>query len=347
MSFWTTQVAAALASGLVVAAAVAQAPAPEETAIEMISQLDSIGDSDQARIAEWVTLQIDRLSQAPEQEQREAAKKFRETFRRRFENPRNTPMFKAQLAAQTAAVAAQMVGKASSMVAYGIARVLVDMNRPETLAGHIAGLQSEAPIARYLSARGIYELQPAIASDKEKAERAISSLREAALVEKDAVALAQMYRAMGFPAPQTAAVVQAYSEVFAKRSGATGGVNGAELEALNYLRNPAVLSALNPAQKTQLPAALAAFMRRYVERYNQPKLSFEEIDRLERLMSATEEIIEGLGASGGGSVRKVLEEGGYERRADVAAEAFKWIGDPNTKTAGVLNSAPWNVPVGG
>ncbi len=45
-------------------------------------------------------------------------------------------------------------------------------------------------------------------------------------------------------------------------------------------------------------------------------------------------------------IRAELEEGGYEQRAEVLKEAYKWVGDPDAQTPGTLNAEPWNVPIG-
>jgi hypothetical protein len=239
--------------------------------------------------------------------------------------------------------------KTDRVVAYAVVRVLVDMNRPEGLPGLLAGLKSSAPAARYLSGRGIYDLHQALASDKDRVEGAIAALREAATAETSPVVLSQMLRALGFPA-QPAAVFDAYLTLVDKRlpelAKGAGSV-APEIEAFHYFRNPSVLSALNQAQKAQLAARLAPLLRIYAGRYDAANLKFDEIDRLERALWSVEDILEALVGGGGGAVRKVLEEGGYQRRGDVGPEVVKWIGDPQTNTAGALNAAPWNVPIGG
>jgi hypothetical protein len=350
MSIGAARLAAVLLTGCLISplSLLAQTEqSPEELAIQQIKLLDPIGETDQARIGDWVRLQIERLAQVPEPESREAVRQFRRKLRAQYDDSRNTAAFKAQFAAQSARIGEQFLTQTSTppMVAYAIARVLVDFNRAETLPGLLAGLKGQTPAARYLSARGIFELHSAIAGDKEKLERTISAVRDAALAETDPVALSQMYRALGVTA-QPAQAFEAYISVLDKRA-AEPVSRGSELEAFNFFRNPGVLGALNQAQKSQLAARLAVFLRGYSQQYSQAKLSYEEIDRLERLLVGVEELLESVAGAGGGSIRRVLDEGGYARRADVPAEAAKWIGDSQTNTAGVLNGPPWNVPIGG
>ena len=33
-------------------------------------------------------------------------------------------------------------------------------------------------------------------------------------------------------------------------------------------------------------------------------------------------------------------------RAAIQIEVYKWVGDPEAQTPGLLNVAPWNVPIG-
>jgi hypothetical protein len=53
-----------------------------------------------------------------------------------------------------------------------------------------------------------------------------------------------------------------------------------------------------------------------------------------------------MGIAGGGNARGAIRRGGHANSAAVLAEVAKWIGDPNSNTAGALNAAPWNVPNG-
>ena len=48
----------------------------------------------------------------------------------------------------------------------------------------------------------------------------------------------------------------------------------------------------------------------------------------------------------GGKIREELAASGADRRAEVLAEAYKWVGHPQSKEPGALNASPWNVPIG-
>jgi len=330
----------------------AQDTTPEDETIATIRQLREISSADQRRIADWVQVQLDRLAAAPDAERQAAAVGFRKTFKAQYENPANSPPFKAQLAAQTAAVAAAQFGDASldHWVAYSLARVLVDMGGVETSAGLLAGLKSKHESARFLCAEGLSAQKTAIAAEKGKLDETVQALRGQGLVESSPIVLGRIYLALAYTT-QVPAVLDAYFAIFEKRLSARRGgammADGAEVEAFEFFRTPSVLAALNQAQKEQLARSLAVFLRLDAERYNTTGLDFYEVDRLERTMDSEEAILaELVGQGKGGKIRDELAAGGQDRRAEVLAEAYKWVGHPQSKEPGALNVAPWNVAVG-
>lgn len=329
----------------------AQDATPEDETINTIRPLPQISPADQRRIADWVQVQVDKLAAKPDAERQTAAVAFRKTFKTQFENPANSPPFKAQLSAQTATIAAAQFGNAKldQWVAYSLARVLVDMGGIETLPGLFAGLKSKHEPARYLCAEGLSAQKTAIAADKGKLDEVVQVLKVAGLAESSPIVLGRIYLALAHPT-QLPAVFDAYLAIFEKRlADRRGGAviaDGAEVEAFEFFRTPSVLAALNQAQKEQLARLLAVFLRLDAERYNTTGLDFYEVDRLERMMDSGEAILEVLVPGKGGKIRDEIAGGGQDRRAEVLAEAYKWVGHPQSKEPGALNAVPWNVAVG-
>lgn len=344
-----------LASLLVVGSALAQDTTPEDDTINTIRQLAQISVSDQRRIGDWVQMQVDKLAATPDSDRQAASVALRKKFKGQYENQANTPPFRAQLAAQTATVAAAQFGnpKLDPWVAFALPRVLVDMDRDrvETLPGLVAGLRSRHEAARYLCAEGLSAPKAAIAADKAKLDEAVDALKKAALAETSPIVLGRIYLALAH-GNQVPAVLDAYLAIFDKRLGDRRGgavaADGAEVEAFEFFRSAGVLAALNAEQKAQLTSRLAVFLRLDAERYKTTGLDFYELDRLERMMDSVEAIFaELVGAAGkGGKIREELAAGGQDRRAEVLAEAYKWVGHPQSKESGALNSPPSNVPIG-
>jgi len=340
---------------LFLGSALAQDATPEDDTINAIRQLAQISQADQRRIGEWVQVQVDKMAATPDSDRQTASVALRKKFKGQYENQANTPPFRAQLAAQTATVAAAQLSnpKLDPWVAFALARVLVDMerDRAETLPGLVAGLKSRHEAARYLCAEGLSAPKAAIAADKAKLDEAVDALKKAALAETSPIVLGRIYLALAH-GNQVPAVLDAYLAIFDKRLGDRRGgavaADGAEVEAFEFFRSAGVLAALNQDQKAQLTSRLAVFLRLDAERYKTTGLDFYELDRLERMMDSVEAVFaELVGAAGkGGKIREELAAGGQDRRAEVLAEAYKWVGHPQSKEPGALNSSPLNVPIG-
>jgi len=328
-----------------------QEPAAEDQAIETMRQLLQISAADQRRIADWVQAQLDKLTGTPQGARQEAALAFRKTLKSQYDQQANSAPFKAQLAAQTAQLAAARLGdpQADRWVSFALARTLADFNHVETLPGLLAGLKSPQDAARLLSAEGLAALRVTIVTDKKLGD-VVPALRQAGVAETSPTVLSRIYVALAYPA-EGATVFDAYLAVFEKRLGfrraAPLASDGAEVEAYEFFRSPTVLGALNQQQKEQLVRAVAVFLRLDVERYNSPGLAFKEMDRLERLLDGGESILtELVGAGKGGKIRGEIDAGGHANRTQVVSEGYKWFGNPGANEAGALNGAPWNVPIG-
>ncbi len=328
---------------MVACAASAQEPGPEDEMIDQIRKLEQIGATDQERIRRgWVDKQVEKYTDF-------AA--FRKRFRDQYTNAGNSPQFMSQFAAQTATVVATNFGKSDLRpeVAWGLAQVLLDMNRAETRPGLIACLKSSDARARYLCAKGLIGQKTSIAAAATSLQEAVQALREAGLVESDPVVLERIYEALAIPG-QAAAVFDAYLAVFDKRLETRRrdaiSEDGAEIDALEFFRTPGVAGSLTADQKTQLVSRLAVFLRMDAERYQEPSLRFNEIDKVERMLDSEEEVLVLLVGSSGGDVRGALSAGARQNKGAVLEQAYRWVGHPDQNTRGALNDAPWNVSVG-
>ncbi|MEK6799283.1 MAG: hypothetical protein AABZ12_09985 [Planctomycetota bacterium] len=348
---WRVVIAGVVALALSAGSVTAQTENPHGPVVDTIRPLQTISASDQARIVDWVRFEVEALQNTASDSKIEAAKRFGKAFLSQFESPQNTQAFRGQFATQAAIVAAEALvnPQADQVVSGALARVMLDMNRPETVPGFVAGLKCKWEWARYLCARGLAAQQGAIATDKDKLEQVVRALREAGETETGPVALEQVYRTLAIP-NQQALVIDAYLSILDRRLAAKKtkpeAWDGAENAAFEYLRVPALLNGLSAPQKSQLVIRLAGFLRLAAERYAAPNLSFTEIDDLERSLDATEEMLETLAGAGGGNIRKVLENQGYAGNKEVLAEAKRWIGDKESTTPGLLNAAPWSIPQG-
>jgi hypothetical protein len=339
------------------------ATGPEDAIIDPISGLTTISEQDQRRIAEWVQAKIDSLRALPEADRPGQFKAFRTVIRTRFESDGNTEPFKAELATQTAAVAASEYGKPNTdaTVARVLAQALVDMDRPETIPGLMAGLESARPVARLLCASGLAARRDALVADPQRLESAVRALREAGLKETQPVVLARIYLALAYP-NQVGVVFSSYLALFdkrlAQRRGTAVVADGAEIDAYQFFQTPGALAALSPDEKAQLARRLAVFLRLDAVRYNHadlmspddattPDLRFYERDAVERMLVANEAILFTLvGRGPEGAIAEELRTGGFTRRGAILAIAYEWVGNPETKEGGILNEAPWNVDIG-
>lgn len=326
-------------------AASAQDAAGQNQVLDAMRQRDEIGESDQGRIARWIE---DRVAEFTD------AAAITKRFKAQYEHPSNSPQFTVQFVTQTANVAASQFAKADLQpaVAYALARVLVDMDSRDTYTGLIAGLKSTNPATRYLCVRGLGAQRTAISSDKAKLDATVQALRNAGLVETSPAVLGRIYEALVYSA-HVAEVFDAYLSLFDKRlelrRRARVIEDGAETYALEFFRTTGILASLGPERRAQLAGKLAVFLRIDAERYNTPGLTFDEIDKIERLLDGMEAILSDpqmVGSGKGGEIRKAMSASAHANRRAVLEEAYRWVGHPDDKTPGALNEAPWSVPIG-
>lgn len=322
----------------------AQNPGCEDANIDAMRGRSDIGASDQRRIQEWVERQVANFA---------GWNAFRTCLQTQREHPNNSEPFRLQLATQTTEVAIRQFAlpNLDEELARALAQVLFDMNRPETYRALIAALEVKHAAARYLCVRALAAQKRPIAADRARLDGTVQALLRAGRAETSPAVLGRIYEALGFTG-QLASVFDAYIQLLdrrlvLRRQGAVVE-DGAEIPAFEFFRQDAVAGSLTVDQRSQLVARVTVFLRLDAERYNTPVLTFDEIDRIERMLEAAEAVVAKLvgGAGTGGRIRDALAAGAHENRRAVLQEAYRWVGNPDTRTSGALNGAPWNVPPG-
>jgi hypothetical protein len=339
---------------VLLAAGVTSGQTTDDAVIDQIRDRSDISSTDKDRIEKWLEGKVDTLANADDPNA--ALQKLHTNF----EDARNSPEFNTQLAITLSTVAKNRFAETSidMSTAFVLSRQLAYLRRIETLAALQAGLKSPNPIVRYYMARGMTDIRDKIALDENAVQSTLAALREAAKTEGDPVVLGHFYRAMQFPG-KVPEVLAAYLDIFDQRLAArraSGQVNdGSEIEAYEFFRDQAVLGQLNQTQQIELVKRLAVFFRLDAERYNDPQLEppvgkvnlkFSEQDSLERSLIAVEHILTLLVNGQGRKVESELQSGGWSRRQAVLTSVYAWVGDKGTNQQGVLNAAPWNVPLG-
>ncbi|HNQ23373.1 MAG TPA: hypothetical protein PKK06_09795 [Phycisphaerae bacterium] len=353
--------------GLCVQGVSAQQRTAEDEAVDALRSQTSISGLDEGRIRAWVQLQANNFA-ASKDPAPVRFKALREVFQKQRVDPKNSPAFIDALAAQTAAVAQADVVKpdADPVVARGLMRVLLDLNRIPAVPGFVAGLQSTDAAARVLAAKGLLQHFSRIPENRSLLQSVIEGLRAAGLREGNALVLKEIYRALAYEG-QVDAVFDVYMSLLDRRlelrRGPLGVCDGAEIPAAEFLRR--VAGTLNADRQREVVRRVAVLLRCEVQRYTAPQLNFAEQDSLERLITVYEELLE-VFVRQPGTLRTQLESGVRERltapaesaadpkkteqreaaRTAFLLELYKWIGNPTTKEPGLLNQSPWSVEIG-
>ena len=346
---WLMMVPVVLCAGV----AIAQQPSREDAAMDTIRGRTSITSNDVARISDWVNREVRKLEGGRDGDNPGPLPSFLARFADQYSNSANTPDFRTQLVVQTNTLAAAKFSQAnvSSLVAVGLAIVLVDFNRIEAFDALLAGLSANNADVRALCLAGLTNLQTAIEGDAAKLQQVVQTLRQAGANETDSTVLTHVYLALAYN-NQAALVFDAYMEILEKRLALRRGpaifAPCAEVELVEFFRLPSVVNGLSQQQKTQLIGRLAVLFRADAQRYSAEKLKdYYEKTCLERRLYGIEAILVSVvGGGNSGRIRAALQKGGHEQRAEILGEVYKWVGDPDGQTPGTLNAAPWNVPIG-
>jgi len=345
--------AACFLGALVTTLAYGQAVPKEDEMLDTVRGTNP-SQSDQRRIHEWTQGKITKLKQAVKTDGLKALRDYRAYFSDQYNNSGNDNAFRQTLASQMASVTAnEFQPETDPIVSQTMARVLLDFGTIETLPGLTAGLSSTDQPTRYLCADALSRLTTAISGDKDKFETTVASLVKAGKSEKNPVVLSRIYLALSYkavaqvPAAADAIIAIMESRVAARRADQVG-IDRAETDALRFFMSSGVIGALSQPQRSQLVLATATLLRMDADQFNKANITPDDLDHLIRRLIREEEVLVALVGSNtsAGNIAKEIDEGGHLRRNEVLQQTYLWVGDPSSQTAGVLNAAPWDVPLG-
>ena len=326
----------------------ASAQSPEDIALDAVRTRSSIPTGDPA-IGNWIAYQIKKLREDLQVGSTQADDDFLHAYNTQYNHPENSASFKTRFVEQTGRRFATEFEKGQRLevtVGMALARTLAAMKDLGTLGALSAGLTAMGqPAVRYTCANVFSELRPAIQGGAGQSARIIALLRDAGALEKSGVVLTQIYDALFYRAVNLEAAVEAILDVIKGqlriREQGAPACDGAERVAFNFLRTE-----LNNLQdKSRLVAVLAAYLRLDTERYRAEGVSDEEKYLIELTVDAAESLLVRVAAPARPvpNIREAMKHV-VDRDINIPLELNKWVGTAQTK--GVLNSPPWNVPVG-
>jgi hypothetical protein len=310
------------------------------------------GPADEKILNDWIAQELGRLESetcSPED--------FRARFRdqRTNENNDKAGKFVAALAAKVGDMFGAKLrecDKVAPAVARALAWTLRDFQDTATRRGLEAGLAcAKLADVRYLCAQGFLELQDEIKADPLLREQVLEILRGAGRVETSGLVMQQLYRAMNYDegdgqfAATTAAIVDVMKARLDRRKAHTSGLicDGGELPVLALFqdRRPP-----NERLTQQLVAQLAVLLRLDASRLAEADVDEFERIRLVQSIDACETLLTLLvsPSSPAPDIRGAVRKGDDVRAVEIQLELIKWIGVEGTP--GVVNAAPWNVPIG-
>ncbi len=339
-------------SALVTTQAFGQA-GPEDDFLDTIRGTNP-SQGDQRRIHEWVQGKVDKLKIAVRADGLAALRDYRAYFNKQYRNTKNVNAFRLVLAGQMAMVAtSEFQSGADKIISQTLARVMFDFGAVETVPGLIAGLSSADQPTRMLCAQALSRLTSAIGADQGKFATVVASLLKAGQSETNPVVLSRIYMALYYttaaqvPSAADAMIAIMESRVVARRAGRVG-IDHAEVDAMRYFLTAGVVGALSQSQKSKLAIVTATLLRMDADQFSKANVVPDELDHLYRSLVHEEEVLVAIvgNLAGVGHVTKEIDEGCHIRRNEVMQQTHLWVGDASSQTAGALNAAPWNVPVG-
>ncbi len=346
---------AGLVSLLLVGAA-AYAQNPEPTAADLA--MDNLrvrapgGPQDEQILNDWIAQELGRLASGS---YTPAEFRARLKAQRTDENNDKADKFVTALAGQVGqAFGAKLrdCDKLDPVAARTLAWALRDFRQPAMWRGLEAGLGcAKYADVRYLCAQAFVGLKDEIEADPLLREQVLAALRNAGRAETSGLVAQQIYQAMDFDeddaqfANATAAIIDVLKARLDRRKALKGGpiCDGGELPMLGLFqdRRPP-----NERLTRELVAQLAVLLRLDVQRMIQPDIDeFERINLVQSIDSG--ETLLALLVSPpipAPDVRGALRKGDEVRPVELQLELINWIGVEGTP--GVLNGAPWNVPIG-
>jgi len=338
---------ACLLGGLFAAAAAAQ-----ETPggpLDEVRKLVAFTDAHDEVIDAWIQERVEELKGKLDEDPVAAAGAFRRAFAELRALPDNTPAFTTHLAERAAVAIAAEFSRPEPLSAYAawaMARVIheaADLVTREALA---AGLQHPVPVVRYHCARAYADLERQLTANASLARTVVARLREVGQTENSGVVLGAIYDALSLEdnalLPDATGAMAAVFDARVRRraSGEAPAIDRAEIQAWEYLY--ARRARLPQPEKIALVRGLAGFLTLDVNAYTTVEGPQQRV--LRERIEVCEELLEAL-AGKGGDVRGRMKEGGDTADVNMKIELLKWVG--SEAEPGVLNQAPWSVPLGG
>jgi hypothetical protein len=293
-----------------------------------------------------------RLGTAKTQKQRDDVKA---TVLKWVEDPKASPEFKGVYAREYGKAFRSLIASQDFDLAFAAAMMLDAMRVPAAVDGLITGLASRHAAVRYLAAKGLAELRPALKTPAESTP-VLQALGAAGAAESDTYVLRLIYVAVDFDA--AGAGFTGHDEVAralmatlgARLATLRGGGRRDDIDQPAFALAARVYPKLTSAGDLQkeLVLTLARFLALDAARYAQlgPKgggIGFKDSAR------ACEDALASIVAAGGGTPPPVPQRVATRIAAGADVKSVQqalsaWIGAADKP--GVLNGDPWNLPIG-
>jgi HEAT repeat protein len=266
---------------------------------------------------------------------------------------RATPAFRTAFIEELSREAQARFTSAPPTVRWALAEALRSFDDPAAIDGLTAALQSDDVIVRWRAATGLLSLRDRVGA---AAPNVLSALEQTARSEPHELVRRSVYLAMLMPDRLDDGLAKLASALVARREqvdqGPAAGLK-AETDLFERLARPdSLLRNASERGRADLTRALAAILTTAVGRYTALPADASALDKeaLERLILQTESALrvaarEVAGGNSAPDVTAAMSAGGADAANRLQAELAKWVGQEGSP--GLLNQAPWDVPVGG
>ncbi|MCK4659048.1 MAG: hypothetical protein KAV82_05950 [Phycisphaerae bacterium] len=320
---------------------------PEDVALDSVRTRSSIPSGEPA-IDNWITFRINKLRDELQVGSKQADNAFSTAYLAQLRHEENSASFKMRFMERTnKRFAAEFKKEQGLEVAVGLtlARVLAEMNDVGAIPALSAGLEvAGQPAVRYTCVKAFEALMPEIEDDTVRSKAIIERLGQTGTHEHSGVVRKQIYKSLSRRGPNFNVATDAIFDIMEAqlriRAQSAPAYDGAEEMVFGFLRNE--LS--NVRDKNRLVAILGTHLRLDVERYLTKGISMEEKFLIELTIDAAESLLRRVAAPPAPvpNIRDAMSK--IENQdLNMPLELNKWIG--TAQTPGVLNKAPWNVPV--
>jgi len=308
----------------------------------------TLAPEDRERIGQWVASRLETMKVAAQEGNTERLSgTLREVLAR---IGRASAAFTEELAGQVSTQSIPLITGANPVLSRKLAELNGGLDHPRTAEGLLAALQSADVLTRYYAAAGLRRLATRLDLVSVKV---LNQLEQSVRNEPHRLVRQRMLEAMLLPnraEESLATVARALLSSLDRLAQAPGAELSAESAFMLRLAEPAA-GVRNASQRTRvdLVKSLAAVLSAAVSRDAAGRDQGSDRTEIERLLVNTEAVLRlAVREEIGGTppdVSGLMMSGGPDVAAGMRAELAKWVGDQNSK--GLLNSPPWNVPVGG